>query len=88
MNMNTPHPEHLRQLIENTLSELGMPDADWSCVKANPSGQGCRDTRRTPSEILAVWLADRNEIEFRGTNGSLLTTVCLGPENAELVGAA
>ena len=75
--------EQLRQLIENTLTELGMPDANWSCVKAESLGQDRRDPKLPFSEVLVVWLTDRNEIEFHAENRSLLKTVGLGQEAAE-----
>jgi hypothetical protein len=84
--MRTPDIDHLRQLIEDTLSELGIPNADWSCVRGPSVEQGRCGARVPRSEVLAIWLADCNQLEFRGENGSLLKTVSL--ENAELVGAA
>ena len=81
--MNIQDIEHLRQLIENTLSELGMPNANWSCVKAESFGQDRHDPQLPPSEVLAVWLSDRNEVEFHAEDGSLLKTISLGQEAAE-----
>jgi hypothetical protein len=79
--------DHLRRLIEKTLLELGMPDAHWSCVKTTsldqtPHAKAARDG------VLAVWLADRNILEFRAENGELLKTVSLGKEKAECGRAA
>jgi hypothetical protein len=86
--MSTPDIEHLRQLIENTLSELGIPGADWSCVRAKSLEQGRFDSRLPQSEVLAVWLADRNELQFHSENGSLLKTVNIGQQASECFGAA
>jgi hypothetical protein len=77
--MSSTSIEHLRQLIEDTLCELGLPDADWSCVKAK-DGQSRLGTRTPPSQILAVWLTDQNVLQFHGENGHLLTTVGLEKE--------
>jgi len=74
--------EHLRRLIENTLLELGLPDAQWSCVKAPSFGQES-DAEATHDGILAVWLTDRSVLEFRGENGDLLKTVSLGQGDVE-----
>ncbi len=78
--MTSPDVERLRQLIENTLSELGLPDADWSCIKAKADGNSRPGRELPPSEILAVWLTDQNVIQLRGENGSLLKTIGLEQE--------
>ena len=72
--------EHLRHLIEKTLLELGIPDAQWSCVKATLFGQE-PDAEVSHDGILAVWLTDRNAIEFHSENGDLLRTVGLSQED-------
>jgi hypothetical protein len=74
--------EDLRDLIEKTLSDLGIPDAHWSCVKATSFGQAPH-TRVPHNGILAVWLTNRNAIEFRGEHGELLTTVTLSQQDIE-----
>ena len=74
------HIEHLRHLIETTLSELGIPDAQWSCIKATSLGQEA-DADVSHDGILAVWLTDRNVIEFRGEDGDLLKTVSLSQDD-------
>ena len=72
--------EHLRHLIETTLLELGLSDAQWSCVKATLFGQE-PDAEVPHDGILAVWLTDRNILEFYGENGNLLRTVSLSQED-------
>jgi len=79
--------ERLRHLIEKTLLELGIPDAQWSCVKATLFGQE-PDAEVPHDGILAVWLTGRNVIEFHGENGNLLKTVSLGQEDVKCGKAA
>jgi hypothetical protein len=79
--------EYLRDLIEKTLLELGIPDAHWSCVKVTSFGQE-PDARVPHDGILAVWLANRNAIEFHGEHGELLTTVNLSQQDVECGTAA
>jgi hypothetical protein len=79
--------EYLRHLIEKTLLELGIPDAQWSCVKATSFGQE-PDAELSHDGILVVWLTDRNVIEFHGENGDLLKTVSLSQEDVECGRAA
>jgi hypothetical protein len=79
--------EHLRHLIEETLLELGIPNAQWSCVKATSFGQEPK-TEVSQDGILAVWLADRNVIEFHGENGDLLKTVSLSQQDVKCGRAA
>ena len=67
--------------------ELGIPDAQWSCVKATSFGHA-PDTKLSQDEILAVWLADRNVIEFHGENGDLLKTVSLSQQDVKCGRAA
>jgi hypothetical protein len=78
----TPDFDHLRQLIEATLSELGTPDANWSCIKVESLGQGGHGFKLPPTQVRAVWCADRNEIELLSENGNLLKTVNVGPKAA------
>jgi hypothetical protein len=75
--MKIPDIEHLRRLIESTLTELGMPDADWSCVKDTSYAEMPRNG------VLVVWLSGRNVVEFYGDNGSLLKTVSFRQQEAE-----
>jgi hypothetical protein len=79
--------EHLRRLIGNTLLELGIPDAHWSCVKAASFAQE-PIAEVTCDGILVVWLTDRDVLEFRGENRDLLKTVSLRQENLECGRAA
>jgi len=79
--------EHLRHLIEKTLVELRLPDAQWSCVKANSLSQA-PDAATPHNGVLAVWLTDRNILEFYGENGNLLKAVSLGQGNVGGVRAA
>jgi hypothetical protein len=73
--MNTAEIQQLRQVIQRTLSELGMSDRDWCCVAArNPR----RDqTGLPPAGVLAVWSRDENVLEFYAEDGRQLTTVHL-----------
>jgi hypothetical protein len=81
--MSTVDVDHLRQVIENTLSDLGMPNAHWSCVTEVPGEEG-RDNPQWPRRgVLAVLLHDRSAIEFRGETGDLLATVGLDGIDAE-----
>jgi hypothetical protein len=73
--MNVLNIERLPQLIENTLTELGMPGANWSCVKSLGSG---RHPVLVPQDgVLVVWLTDREVAEFYGEGGVLLRSVDL-----------
>lgn len=86
--MSVPDVEHLRQLIENKLAELGMPGANWCCIPARADAEGPRDSRPPRGGVLAVWRAERNAIEFHDENGSLLATVPYEQGSGELIGAA
>ena len=86
--MSIPDIDNLRELIENTLSSLGMPDAEWSCMDERTFCRSRRGGKLPPWEVLALWLEDRNEIEFLGKDEKLLTTVRLDPEDVELIEAA
>jgi hypothetical protein len=77
--MSTSDLQHLRRRIENTLAELGMPDALWSCVKATSFE---RKLEEPHAGILVVWLTDRDALEFFDENGGLLRTVSLDQEDA------
>ena len=84
--MNTPDYQHLRQLIDSSLFELGIPDANWSCVKAESLGEA-RNASLPQSDVLAVWLADQEVIELYSENGDLLTTIRLGQEAERILAA-
>lgn len=77
--MCTPDYQHLRRLIDSNLSELGIPDATWSCVKAE-SLTKARDASLPRSDVLAVWRADQNLIELYNENGDLLKTIGIAQE--------
>jgi hypothetical protein len=79
--------DRLRRLIEATLSELGMPDANWYCIKVESLGSG-HDSEMPSSQVLAVWHTDKNEIELYSESGSLLKTIGISHESAELSKAA
>jgi hypothetical protein len=74
--MSISYLEHLRQLIEQTLLELGMSDALWTCIKTTFQERQINETP-APEGILVVWLTDRNALEFHAENGVLLKTVRL-----------
>lgn len=82
MPQTNPDFDHLRQLIDAALSELGMPDANWSCIKVESLGQDEHGSKLPPTQILAVWYADRNEIALHSENGNLLKTISVGPKAA------
>jgi hypothetical protein len=79
--------DRLRRLIETTLLELGVPDAQWSCVKAT-SFERKPDAKVAHNGILAVWLTDRNVVEFHGENGDLLKIVSLSQQDVKCGRAA
>jgi hypothetical protein len=81
--MSTPDFKHLRQLIETSLSDLGMSDANWSCIKVELLNQSRHRPQLPPSQVVAVWYSDRNEIELRSENGSLLKTIGIGQQATE-----
>ena len=76
--MSISEIEHLRQRIEDTLAELGIPDSLWSCRKATSFDQ----VSESQKGILVVWLTDRNVLEFHDENGGLLKTVSLDEEDS------
>ena len=78
--MNIPDIEHLRQLIETTLSDLGLAGTNWSCVTALTQGRHHPEVSR--NGILVVWLPDRHSLEFYADNGGLLRCVSL-PQEAD-----
>jgi hypothetical protein len=69
--------EQVRHVIASTLHELGIPEANWACVKSLEQGRGSAEASR--DGVLAVWRTDKNVIEFYGENDRLLRTVSLGP---------
>jgi len=69
--------DRLRRLIEAALSELGMPDANWSCVRIESLDRGIP---MLPSQVLAVWHASK--IELFSDSGSLLKTIGISHEAA------
>ena len=77
--MSAPDYEQIRQLIDSSLSALGIPNATWSCVKAE-SYSKARNPSLPPSDVLAVWLADQNVIELYNENGKLLKTIGIEQE--------
>lgn len=86
--MSIPDYQHLRRLIDSNLSELGIPDANWSCVKAESLCEA-QNASLPHSDVLAVWRADQNLIElYNAENGDLLKTISLGQEEADRTMAA
>jgi hypothetical protein len=85
--MSTPDYQHLRRLIDSHLSRLGIPDADWSCVKAE-SLYEARNAALPRSDVLAVWRVSQELIELYSENGDLLKIINLGPEETEQIAAA
>jgi hypothetical protein len=81
--MNSLDVVQLRRVIERTLSELGMPDAHWSCVTKAAGEEGQTGVQWPGSGVLAVLLRDQSAVEFRSENGDRLATVALDDSSAE-----
>jgi hypothetical protein len=77
--MSISEIEHLRQRIEDTLAELGIPDSLWSCRKATSFDQ----VSEPQKGILVVWWTDPNVLEFHDEKGDLLTTVSLDQDESD-----
>lgn len=73
--------EHLRRRIERELAELGMPDANWTCVKATSFGHQDRPAAIRDG-ILVVWQTDENTIAFYDESGRLLKTARLDRDDS------
>jgi len=78
--------DHIRQCVLATLSDLGIPDADWTLVKGRrlPRDRAYAVRSYPVKGIRAVWMADENLIEFYTEDGRLLKKVEVGkklPEN-------
>jgi hypothetical protein len=75
--------EALRQVVLQTLVELGTPEADWSLVKQTTL---LRD-RDHPGKrfefhgVRAIWYNDRNIIDFFTEDGRFLLTVPVASPN-------
>lgn len=70
---------HFQQLIERTLAQLDVPDANWAFVKAMSFDQPARPDAAHDG-ILVVWRADQRVMDFYDENGGLLKTVRLDQE--------
>ena len=77
--------DHIRQCVLTTLSDLGIPDADWSLVigRRLPRDRACAVRSYPVKGIRAVWMADENLIEFYAEDGRLLKNVEVGKELPE-----
>jgi hypothetical protein len=78
--MNIPDPNHLRQLIEATLADLGLAGTNWSCVTSPLQGRHRPEMAR--NGILVVWFPERNSLEFYGEDGCVLRTASVAPDSS------
>jgi hypothetical protein len=76
--------EFLRDLIEHTLQDLGMPESPWVCTVdgSTPRQLPRSDDRGARPGVRVVWHKDRNELEFFDEVGRLLRTVGVGQSTA------
>jgi hypothetical protein len=82
--------EYIRGVVLATLTELGMPEADWSLVSETTllRDRSHPGRRFQYHAVRAVWFADARVIEFFSADGLFLKTVPLGPEKAPKQAAA
>jgi hypothetical protein len=82
--------EHLRDLIESTLSEAGMSDVPWYCT-AEPSSLRQRpptDRRSGGRTIRVVWKRREDILDFFDENGNLFQTVPVGDGRLSAAGSS
>jgi hypothetical protein len=81
--------EMVRQLVLSTLTELGMPKAQWILV--TDSDRERRQTRRdellSTRGIRVVWELQKSQLSFYDEHGQLFTTIQLS-KSGEKVGVA
>jgi hypothetical protein len=82
--MNCAQVESIRKLVQATLAELGMPDANWSLVNETilVRDRHFAGRRFGFAGIRAVWLADQGIVEFYDENDDLLRVVTVSPDPA------
>jgi len=71
--------EQLRDVIESTLSDCGMPDVPWYCTKEPSSRRGLPADRRLESPgVRVVWKWREDTLEFFNESGKPFRTLLLG----------
>jgi hypothetical protein len=73
--------DQLRDLIEETLQELGMSDAPWYCA-VEPYAPRFRDGSGQSPGVRVIWRKNAGLLEFFDERGQLLESVSTEAELA------
>jgi len=76
--------DEVRQAVLATLTQLGMPKAQWSLVtkSRNTRRQTRRDQEIPEAGLRIMWLPERDLLEFYAEDGRLLTSVSMKDASA------
>jgi hypothetical protein len=78
--------EQLRQAVWATFAEFGVPDEELQYMRECLLVQDGRFVGRSyrAGDLLAMWLADVNLVQFYGAEGEMLRTleICHGQETS------
>ncbi|MHB1037118.1 MAG: hypothetical protein ACYC35_20760 [Pirellulales bacterium] len=83
--MDNARIEAIRQVVVSTLSELGMPEADWSLVNETIllRDRHLAGRRFEWQGVRVVWLAEQGIVKFYGETGELLKSVVLDQSRSD-----
>ena len=79
--MNGTQINQLRDLIEETLQELGMSDAPWYCA-VEPYAPRLRGAKGASHGVRVIWRKSSGRLDFFNERGQLLESVRTGTELA------